>query len=55
MAEPQLKTPEALLGSHDRIRALGFDSTTFVPFRITAHARTDAAIFPGSSLIGVIE
>ena len=32
----------------------GLDAITFVPFWITAHARTDAPIVFGSSLIGVI-
>ena len=53
-AEPQLTTPAAKLGSHDTTRARGLDDTTFVPFWITAHARTDAPIVRGSSLIGVI-
>ena len=54
-ADPQLTVPAANVGSHDVIRALGRAAITFVPSWITAHARTDAPIFPGSSFTGVTE
>jgi hypothetical protein len=55
MADPQLTTPPALLGSQLTTRALGREATTWFPFSITAHARTYAPMDRGSSLIALTE